>query len=143
MCPRCTSSVVGAAIAFARASQYDEAFSVVTQAEAFIASTTTGPVRKMIEESAMQFTRSMKSTGPAQLQARSAAHAALELWGRAYDVLAPYKEEIKTAPKLRLAFAELAFRAGETEIAREVLVAAGEPDIDARFASWAAAMGWR
>jgi len=143
MCPRCTSSVVGAAIAFARASQYDEAFAVVTQAEAFIASTTLGPVRKMIEESATQFMRSTKSSGPAQLQALSAAHAALELWGRAYDVLAPYKEEIKTAPKLRLAFAELAFRAGETDIAREVLVAAGEPNIDARFAEWAAAMGWR
>ncbi|HEY5926378.1 MAG TPA: hypothetical protein VIV11_32050, partial [Kofleriaceae bacterium] len=83
------------------------------------------------------------ATGPAQLQARASELATLELWGRAYQVLAPHIEQIKQAPRIATGFAELAFRAGYNEVARDVLSVSMAPaEVEKQFAEWATTMGW-
>jgi hypothetical protein len=59
-------------------------------------------------------------------------------------VLAPYENEIAHAPKFAVGFAELAFRAGDTNAARRVLGASKSPaEIDVLIAGWSAKMGWQ
>ena len=77
------------------------------------------------------------------MHARATELATLQAWGRAYDVLSPYKEEIVKAPNFALGFAELAWRAGEFDVAREVLggwMPASE--IEDTTMGWSRKMGW-
>ena len=47
------------------------------------------------------------------------------------------------APRMAEGFAELAFRAGEPAIAREVLVGIGQASqVDSLFEEWTETMGW-
>ena len=71
-------------------------------------------------------------------------HARLGAWGRAHAALAPYHWEIqKGGHQAAIAAAEVAFRAGETGSAEELLRAvglgAGAPEA---FAAWRRQMGW-
>ena len=99
--------------------------------------------RTHIEKAIAAHQEAATAHGPAQLRAQAAELAALELWGRAYDVLAPYTAEIERAPGVARGFAELAFRAGETSVARNMLAATGAgPEVDSLLAEWGAKMGW-
>lgn len=143
MCPRCATALTTATLALARGSRYDEARAVLAQAQGNIPVSAVEAMELMLGKSQAQYDHAQTATGPSQLRARAAAFAELELWGRGYDVLAPYKDELKKAPKAALGFAELAYRAGETEVAKEVLAAAVPPgDIDRTIAEWAHRMGW-
>jgi predicted Zn-dependent protease len=143
ICPRCQTAIMSAAMALARAGRYDDAFAVLQQSREFLSEEATRTLWSMIARSGAEMQHAETATGPEQLRARAAALGTLELWGRAYDVLAPYKDEIKQAPKFSDGFAELAFRAGEPEVAREVLAVSKQPaDIDRILAEWTDAMGW-
>jgi hypothetical protein len=140
-CPKCLGVSSMSALAIARAGHYDDALAILDNigpaAEA-------SPFRKMIADARAAGERALTSSGPAQLQARASELSALELWGRAYDVLAPHKAEIQQAPKVVMGFAELAVRAGEAQVAREVLASQLSPaEIDALVDDWSRKMGWR
>jgi hypothetical protein len=78
-----------------------------------------------------------------RLQARATELSTLEAWGRAYDVLSPYEREIVQAPNFALGFAELAWRAGEFGVAREVLGALmPASDVEGTTLAWSKKMGW-
>ena len=81
---------------------------------------------------------------PEALRARATELSSLELWGRAYEVLAPFFGELEHAPRLAVGVAELAFRAGDPAAARKLLLAAAPlTDVDGAFKHWAASMGWQ
>jgi hypothetical protein len=82
--------------------------------------------------------------GPLQLTLRATELSRLDAWGRAYALLAPHRAQIERAPGFALSFAELAFRAGDAGVAREVLATIlpeekREPELE----KWAYKMGWR
>jgi hypothetical protein len=135
-------TVLIAAVVIARAGQYDEAAAVLDSLGSEQAKHT-APVRVLLERGREARDRALDAQGPAQLQARASELAALDAWGRAYEVLAPHKEQIKRAPKFVQGFAELAVRAGEEAVAREVLVGHLTPaEIDQRIQEWSIKMGW-
>jgi hypothetical protein len=150
-CTGCREIVRLAALAEARAGRYDLAVAAA-EADARVAQEDEPAVRFLREMLARARQAAAASAaapdGPLKLKLRAEELAALEAWGRAYEVLAPFREQIQTVPELALSFAELAFRAGEQPIAREVLsgltVGLGTPkvDIDATFREWALGMGW-
>jgi hypothetical protein len=143
ICENCQTVVVADAIAHGRAGKYDDAFRVLDSAADHLSPSVVEAVRERLSKAKAARDLAGQSSGPQQLQARANELAALELWGRAYDVLAPHKEAIKGAPRFAMGFAELAFRAGETAVAREVLSAyVPSPDIDAQLTEWAEMMGW-
>jgi hypothetical protein len=140
-CPRCLGVSSLAALAIARAGFYDDAIAVLDNIGP---AAKESPFRKLIRDARVASERALTSSGPAQLQARASELSALELWGRAYDVLAPHKAEIQQAPKVVMGFAELAVRAGEAPTAREVLANQLSPaEIDALVDEWSFKMGWR
>lgn len=142
-CPRCAIVAGPSALVLARAGLYEDAYALLDSVRGYVAEAPLQSIRSMVDKAAEASQAAAASSGPAQLQARATELAALELWGRAYDVLAPYKNEIKTAPKFAVGFAELAFRAGEPDVAREVLGASKSPaEIEQLFAEWSARMGW-
>ncbi|MEO8843543.1 MAG: hypothetical protein ABI591_09490 [Kofleriaceae bacterium] len=142
LCPSCSSLIDEYALQLARSGQYDESLAALD------ATSGTPSDQREDELTRVQAARalhalSQTSEGAGALQARASELAKLELWGRAFDVLAPYEAEIAQAPKFSLGFAELAFRAGETAIARRVLSASKSPaEVDALIAEWTAKMGW-
>ena len=142
-CARCTNIVTTAALVIARAGFYEDALAILAQAEGHIPDEPLEAVRAMVVKAQRAQDQAQGATGPLALQARAFELAALELWGRAYAVLAPHKDEIKQAPRFAKGFAELAVRAGETAVAREVLAATMSPsEIDATIAQWMRVMGW-
>lgn len=142
-CPRCVSAVMMTALARARAGDYDGAIALLDEAGNYGPGELYATIREMVDRAKAVRERSATASGPMKLQAQASELAAVELWGRAYDVLAPYKEEIAKAPKFVVGFAELAFRAGDTETAREVLTRIESPEqVEAHLASWSQTMGW-
>jgi hypothetical protein len=142
-CPRCERALITATLALAKAGQYDNASAVLAHAGDSVNPAAKTMMNAMIGKSRAFSERAAAATGPEQIRARSAALGELELWGRAFDVIEPYKDEIKRAPKAAVGFAELAFRAGAPELAREVLAGIMQPDeIERSFAAWARIMGW-
>lgn len=149
VCPRCSTAVAFASLAFARAGNYDAAFELLTSSAGHVPEKVLSSMHRLIEQAREEGNKAATATGPAALhpaalQARARELASLELWGRAYAVLAPYKDEIKQAPRMALGFAELAFRAGDPGVAREVLAAGGQStaQVDQQFAQWSRTMGW-
>lgn len=142
-CARCTTAVMTAALAFARAGDYERSFAVLDSAREYGPNELVDLLYSMIQRGRAAHEDVLASNGPSQLRARAAELSALELWGRAYDVLAPYRAAIVRAPKFVVGFAELAYRAGEPAVAREALAASeSEAEIEARVAAWARTMGW-
>ena len=140
-CPTCGSLVANYAIVLACAGHYSDALTVL---DATHPSDVVTAARSTIEQAQQLFDQAQQLQGPAALQAHASELAKLELWGRAFDLLAPYEAEITNAPKFATGFAELAFRAGEPAIARRVLAASKPPaEIDMLIADWAAKMGWK
>jgi hypothetical protein len=143
-CSHCGSVLSAAALAVARAGRYDDAIAILDSDPGRVVAKSLAANREMIAKAQAEHARAQGTTGPAQLQAQAAALAAVELWGRAYDVLAPFKDEIKNAPKFAKGFAELAVRAGEPQVAREVLApTTPAAEIDQLIAQWTQRMGWQ
>ena len=142
-CKLCVVSISAEALAHARSGQLDAALAVVEQASADVQSSDLVALRQQIEKAKHDAQTAASTTGTAQLEARAQFLGGLQLWGRAYDALAPHRTEIMQAPKLAKMFAELAFRAGEPQVARDVLGVVAPRDLAVDFAVWADAMGWR
>ncbi|MDB4963028.1 MAG: hypothetical protein JWP01_3027 [Myxococcales bacterium] len=142
-CPTCTNVLSVGILVFARAGMYDDAMALLESPGGHASDALLDKLRAQIEKARSARERSLQLQGPAQIQASVAELTALELWGRAYDLLAPYKTEIKQSPKSTALFAELAFRAGEQAVAREALAGTLSPaEIEERIAAWAYTMGW-
>lgn len=143
-CPRCLNAVTFGALAIARTGDYETAMRVLDQARGYIPEDAIVEMRAQLEKAQAAHAKVEASPeGPARLQARASELAAVELWGRAFDVLAPYKDQIKNAPKFVNGFAELAYRAGETDVAREMLTGMmPATEIDQQLETWAKTMGW-
>jgi len=143
VCPTCITVFVIDAVTHARAGFYEQAMQIIEGGRGRVQEAPLANVREQVEKAYAAHQAAAKAQGPAQLQARASELATLELWGRAYEVLAPHVEDIKQAPRIAAGFAELAFRAGDTDTARDVLAVTMSPaDIEKRFQEWSATMGW-
>jgi hypothetical protein len=142
-CADCITVVTQRAINLAVTGQYERARAVLDEVEGHVPSAPLETIRDHVEKASAAHDRALTTSGPPQLQARASELAALELWGRAFDVLAPYQAQIERAPGVAAGFAELAFRAGEPEVAREVMIAnGGASKVTEAFAEWTERMGW-
>ena len=142
-CKECITIITMAALVHARAGQYEEAMALLDKGKRLVNEEAVAGAQSRIRDAWTRHNEALKSVGPAQLQKRAAELSALELWGRAYDVLAPHKEQIRNAPAFAPGFAELAFRAGDTAVAREILATYAPPDrIEPQLQEWSALMGW-
>jgi hypothetical protein len=142
ICSTCVEVVNVAALAEARAGRYADARAVLARAAGKVVDVALADTRQRLDRGAQAQEAQLSATGPAQLQARATELSALGLWGRAYDVLAPYQDDIADAPGMVLGFAELAYRAGEPAVARAVLAGRPPEEIDALLHQWAQRMGW-
>jgi tetratricopeptide (TPR) repeat protein len=144
ICERCLSVAPQAALTLARAGRYVEALELFDRIDGAREKHGLRMTRGHIERAFAAHENAAKLTGPAQLQQWAQEMASLEMWGRAYAVLAPHKDEIKRAPRFALGFAELAYRAGDTAVAREVLATqVPAAEVDTTLDEWASAMGWK
>ena len=142
-CPKCLPVVPSAIYAMAAAGHYERARAMLAVLSTAVDEAATAKIADRITKAERAHTAGVGATGIEALRLRGAELSALELWGRAYDVFAPYLDEVATAPKAASRVAELAFRAGEPAVARRLLFAASPlSDIDGTFARWAASMGW-
>ncbi len=142
-CPHCPENDAAAVLIDARAGDYALAHQALTALDALPADGAITKMRAGIVRAEGLGKQASAASGPTQLMLRAQELSALEAWGRAYDVLAPFKEEIKTAPGVAFGFAELAWRAGEPDAAREVLAAIAPPDkVESMTREWSKAMGW-
>ncbi|NVB83087.1 MAG: hypothetical protein HOV81_32210, partial [Kofleriaceae bacterium] len=142
-CPRCRTAIMMTALAHARASDYEAAREALALAPRDVDDELLASIHTMVEQAEAAHRDGVNVSGPAKLRARAAELSALELFGRAYDVLAPYKAEIVHAPKVVVGFAELAFRAGDAQTAREVLATIeSASEVEAHLAEWERKMGW-
>jgi hypothetical protein len=144
ICRLCPTVFVVDVITHARAGKYAEADARLAEARGRIWGKTIDETKAVVDKARSASEQAAKAPeGPPQLQARATELASLKLWGRAFDVLAPYRDDIKLAPGMARGFAELAYRAGQTAIAREVLAVSMPPDeIEATLQSWGLTMGW-
>lgn len=144
ICADCVTIVETDAIVLAAAGRIEDGLAEIDRVEATAPDRRLHVTREHLEKARAFRDRSLSATGPQRLQQRASELAALELWGAAYDVLAPYKAEIEQVPDFAVGFAELAFRAGEEQIAREVLSHHVSSDqIAPMLEDWSAKMGWR
>jgi hypothetical protein len=144
LCAQCTSVFISDTVAHARAGDYAEARRIIASVEGKVFEKALAELKKRVEKAAAAHDQiKTLPPGPAQLQAQAVELSALELWGRAYDVLAPYKDDIKRAPGIAKGFAELAFRAGEPRVAKEVLdELMPAHEVNAQLWEWSEVMGW-
>ncbi|MBA3819345.1 MAG: hypothetical protein H0X17_10665 [Deltaproteobacteria bacterium] len=142
-CTQCVSVAPTATLVYARAGKYDEAYRELDAVAKIVYAKPVADTREHVDKAHAFYLAAFDASGPQQLQLRASELATLEAWGRAYQVLAPHKHDIKQAPRFALGFAELAYRAGDTAIAREVLAAHVPPAaIEPKLAEWTRAMGW-
>jgi hypothetical protein len=144
LCPGCLDVGRTAAVVVARAGQYDRAERLLDDlarvtGEPALASTLAA--LRIAERAAGEAEAAHDAA--AKLQHRAMSLCALEAWGRAFDVLAPARAEIERAPAFAIGFAELAWRAGEFKVAREVLTSLMPPDAAEKTTrAWSTKMGW-
>jgi hypothetical protein len=144
-CPLCTQQVSEVAIVHARAGDYAYAYKTLDEISSFAGEEPIKDKRATVKKAELYGKQSASAPeGPIKLQLRGLELSTLDAWGRAYKVLRDYKEGIKKAPGFALGFAELAFRAGDTKTAREVLAAiVPEEKIDPTLRAWSKKMGWQ
>lgn len=144
-CPQCVKQVTAVSVVQARAGDYAHAFATLDEISAFAGESAVKEQRAMIEKAELYGKQSQGAPeGPIKLQLRALELSTLDAWGRAYKVLRDYKEGIKKAPGFAIGFAELAFRAGDTATAREVLGAVIPAEkIDPTLRDWSKKMGWQ
>lgn len=139
-CPGCAQPAKLAVMIRARAGDYAGARALV----AALAAAEVPALAKALDAAELAHRRAATSTGPEALQLSATELAALEAWGRAYAVLLPARAQLEAAQGAALGFAELAFRAGDAEVARAVLGSHVPNDrIAPMLDEWALKMGWR
>ncbi len=143
-CRTCTEIGTLRALIEARAGNYERADEVIAGLAAANGEPTVAEVREVVRKAALlRKQAAMAPEGPLQLDLRAMELAALDAWGRAYAVLAPFKDRLKLAPGMAYGFAELAFRAGYADVATEVLGAlVPKEKIPGIELAWARKMGW-
>jgi protein O-mannosyl-transferase len=142
-CGTCTSVFIIDAVVHARAGRYDEAEALLAAIAGRVHEKPFESLRLTLAKAKAAHEEAERSQGPAKLRATAAELSLLEAWGRAYAVLAPYKAEIERVPGFAVGFAELAFRAGHSAVAREVLSRTMDAsDIDTLLDEWTTKMGW-
>lgn len=144
LCDPCISVAPAYAVMLARAGKYTEAIAVLDRVEGRVHEKPIDNTREHIEKAFAAHAASLEATGPKAIQQRAIELSTLELWGRAYDVLAPHEAEITHAPNVAMGFAELALRAGHPDVARRV-VAANLPanEVEAQLDEWRVNIGWK
>lgn len=81
--------------------------------------------------------RADHSSGPAQLHAEAQAYLSVGLYGAAYSVLKPHLLEFAGVTSANREFANIAYFAGDEDLARRVLLQHNSPhDVDQLIASW-------
>ncbi len=142
-CPGCINAGIIGALSAARAGNYPRARELCDRVAASRGEAVVAEQRKAIESAYVARRQAELASGPILLNLQATELSRLEAWGRAYEVLAPYRAQIETAPGFAFGFAELAFRAGEAKVAREVL----EKQVPAERVAptldlWGRKMGW-
>jgi len=141
-CARCVQVTVAEAVLLAAEGDYDRAFAALGQDGR--EDPRIKAARNHLKQARDHRAMADSQEGPAALLARAAEFSELELWGRAYSLLAPHRDELAQIPEVAAGFAELAFRAGNFQVARDVLARTlPPPEIEARFRTWGDRMGWR
>jgi hypothetical protein len=132
------------ALVSARAGRYERANAMLDHVVLAANEELVSETRKLVGAAERAGQGAARAENPAvRLQLRATELSMLEAWGRAFDVLAPAVGEIKQAPEFAVGFAELAFRAGEFEVARDVLAARmTEQETERTTAAWSKKMGW-
>jgi hypothetical protein len=143
-CPGCLDVGRAAALVSARAGRYDEAGRILDDVARFTGEAPLAPTRSALGAAERAAGEADASDDPAaKLQFHATAFCALEAWGRAFDVLAPARSEIEKAPGFAMGFAELAWRAGEFDVARQVLARWMPRDAAEKTTrTWSMKMGW-
>jgi hypothetical protein len=144
-CPQCVKQLTAVAVVHARAGDYAYAYKTLDEIASFAGEDSVKEQRAVIQKAELYGKQSASAPeGPIKLQLRALELSTLDAWGRAYKVLRDYKEGIKKAPGFAIGFAELAFRAGDTASAREVLSAVVPAEkIDPTLREWSKKMGWQ
>jgi hypothetical protein len=143
-CSGCTEVGRAAALVLARGGDYESARSITDDVARSLDPKAVAETRALLERAEARARAARASSGIPALHARAMELSALEAWGRACALLAPYEADIVRAPDYALGFAELCYRAGEIETADRVLHAvlpAGLAVPTER--DWAAKTGWR
>lgn len=139
-CGSCERPRTVAVLVFARAGDYPAARANL----AALGEKESEALRRSIDKAELARKQASMASGPLALQLSATELATLEAWGRAYTVLEPYRTQIELAPGFAVGFAELAFRAGDEQVAREVLKKhVPEEKIGPLLEEWAVKMGWR
>ena len=122
LCPGCMDVGRAAALVAARAGSYERARTIVDGVARGAGEPAIETTRKVIASAErLRNEATAAPAGAVRLQLRATELCTLEAWGRAFDVLAPAKSDIEKAPDFALGFAELAWRAGEFKVARDVI----------------------
>jgi protein O-mannosyl-transferase len=142
-CPGCINAGIVGALAAARSGDYARARALCDRVASARGESLVAEQRKAIESAYVARRQASAASGPVMLNLQAQELARLEAWGRAYEVLSPYRVQIEQAPGFAFGFAELAFRAGEATVAREVLEKQIPADkVPATLALWGRKMGW-
>jgi hypothetical protein len=143
-CPGCFQIGRISALVAARAGQYDRGHRFLDEVARWTSPETVLETQLVLRGAEATGRGAANAVDEAQrLQLRATELSKLEAWGRAFDVLAPAIDAIRKAPDFALGFAELAWRAGEFRIARDVLSTMMPASaIAATTEQWSRKMGW-
>jgi protein O-mannosyl-transferase len=139
-CRACPEVLARAALAAARAGKYELARALLDgepRAEG------TGVLRMRVVDSE-RFARAAElASGPARVLSQANSLASALAYGRAYALLAPHSADFEPNREVSLRFAELAFRAGASDVARAALAPHVErSEIERLIRAWSIKMGW-
>ena len=142
-CPSCVQIALTGAVAHARSGDYAGARAILDDLARVRGEDVVADLRESLAAAESAGRQAAVAEGPVQLHLRATELANLEAYGRAYEVLAPHRAQIELAPGFAIGFAELAFRAGEEAVAREVLGKQVPAErIEPMLQEWRRKMGW-
>lgn len=142
-CATCALPLSAGAIIAARQGNYARAYGLLDRHIALRGEGSVATERQMIQSAELAHRQAEAASGAVALNLRARELSLLEAWGRGYAVLAPYRVQIEAAPGFALGFAELAFRAGERDVALQVArKQLPEEKLQPTLDQWARKMGW-
>jgi hypothetical protein len=142
-CDACAAIATIHALILARAGRLDEAVAALDKSGLGSDQERVAGTLAHIRSAGEHLNRASALSGPDRLREQHEAFAALGMWGKAYELVAPYRAAFASSPELDLVYAGTAVRAGRPDEARAVLAAHHSPDeIDAFVAAAMEDMGW-
>jgi hypothetical protein len=142
-CPGCLEVGRAAALVLARGGDYERARFILSDLTRWLDPTAVAETRALLERAEGHALAARSSHGVAKVHALAMELSTLEAWGKACALLAPYEAAIVGAPDYALGFAELCFRAGESETASRVLGALLPAAlVEPTEKDWTAKTGW-